>query len=105
MQASARLVLVGACLALLAGCVASAGKDPYTVLGVTRSATDKELKRAHQRLAMRWHPDKNQGDKGAQDKFVEAQHAYELLSDAEKRRHYDHTGFADPQEVSPHPST
>ena len=86
-------------VALLALVTYAVDKDPYVVLGVGRSASDKEIKRAHQRLAMKWHPDKNQGDKKAQDKFVEAQHAYELLSDAEKRRHYDLTGFADPQEV------
>lgn len=88
--------LVGVALLCLVNAV---DKDPYVVLGVGRSASDKEIKRAHQRLAMKYHPDKNQGDKAAQDKFVEAQHAYEVLSDAEKRRHYDHTGFADPQEV------
>lgn len=66
---------------------------------MTRSVTDAELKKAHKKIALKYHPDKNPGDKKAQDKFVEAQHAYEILSDPTKRRQYDLTGFADAREV------
>eukprot|EP00240_Pyramimonas_obovata_P004210 CAMPEP_0118940246 /NCGR_PEP_ID=MMETSP1169-20130426/30931_1 /TAXON_ID=36882 /ORGANISM="Pyramimonas obovata, Strain CCMP722" /LENGTH=373 /DNA_ID=CAMNT_0006884685 /DNA_START=153 /DNA_END=1270 /DNA_ORIENTATION=+ len=82
-------------------CVVSvlAEKDPYKVLGVSRSATETEIKKAHKKLAIKYHPDKNPS-KDAQDKFVEIVHAYEVLSDPEKRRNYDQTGFSDPKEAA-----
>eukprot|EP00854_Cymbomonas_tetramitiformis_P014093 gene14093-16666_t len=79
-----------------------AEKDPYNVLGVSRDATDDQIKKAHKKMALKYHPDKNPDDK-AKDKFVEVQQAYEVLSDPEKRRNYDHTGFSDPRERQRHP--
>ncbi|MBM3149043.1 MAG: J domain-containing protein [Chloroflexi bacterium] len=75
------------------------GKDYYAVLGVGRSAADKDIKQAYRRLARRYHPDVNPGDKAAEAKFKEVNEAYEVLSDPEKRRKYDQFGdkwqFAD----------
>ncbi len=67
-------------------------KDYYTLLGVHRNATDAELKRAFRRLAHQHHPDKNPGDKTAEEKFKEINEAYEVLSDAQKRAYYDQYG-------------
>lgn len=67
-------------------------KDFYTVLGVHRNATDAEIKRAFRRLAHEHHPDKNPGDKTAEEKFKEINEAYEVLSDAQKRAYYDQFG-------------
>ena len=69
-------------------------RDYYEVLEVARTATDQELKSAYRRLAMRYHPDKNPGDAGAEEKFKEAAEAYTVLSDAEQRRRYDRFGHA-----------
>jgi molecular chaperone DnaJ len=68
--------------------------DYYEVLGVSRNATEDELKRAYRKLAMKYHPDKNQGDKDAEAKFKEINEAYEILSDKEKRQLYDQFGHA-----------
>jgi molecular chaperone DnaJ len=68
--------------------------DFYEVLGVTRTAGDEEIKKAYRKLAMKYHPDRNQGDKGAEEKFKEVQRAYEVLSDAQKRAAYDQFGHA-----------
>lgn len=66
-----------------------AGKDYYTILGVKRDADEKEIRRAYRRLARKYHPDVNAGDKAAEERFKEVNAAYEVLSDSEKRRKYD----------------
>lgn len=67
-------------------------KDFYTVLGVERSADEKEIKKAYRKLAMKYHPDRNPDNPEAEEKFKEASMAYEVLSDAEKRAAYDRMG-------------
>ncbi len=67
-------------------------RDYYEVLGVERSATEQDIKKSYRKLAMQFHPDRNPGDKDAEAKFKEASEAYEVLSDAEKRRTYDQHG-------------
>ncbi len=67
-------------------------KDYYQVLGVSKSASEKELKQAFRKLARKHHPDVNPGDRGAEQKFKEIGEAYEVLSDSEKRKKYDHLG-------------
>jgi molecular chaperone DnaJ len=71
-------------------------KDYYEVLGVARNASDDEIKKAYRKLAMKFHPDRNQGDaaKEAEVKFKEVKEAYEILSDAQKRSAYDQFGHA-----------
>ncbi|MEQ4778499.1 molecular chaperone DnaJ [Providencia huaxiensis] len=71
-----------------------AKRDFYEVLGLERNASDKDIKRAYKRLAMKHHPDRNQGDKGSEDKFKEIKEAYEVLSDEQKRAAYDQYGHA-----------
>ena len=70
----------------------NAEKDPYTVLGVPRSATQDQIKKAYRDLARKHHPDMNQGDKASEEKFKEIQLAYETLSDPEKKKTYDMFG-------------
>ncbi len=67
-------------------------KDYYKVLGVDRSATEDEIKRKYRKLALDHHPDRNPGDKSAEEKFKEINEAYQVLSDPEKRKHYDQLG-------------
>lgn len=67
-------------------------KDFYEILGVTKSATADEIKKAYRKVAMQYHPDRNPGDKAAEEKFKEAAEAYEVLSDADKRAQYDRFG-------------
>jgi molecular chaperone DnaJ len=69
-----------------------AGKDYYQILGVSRNASEKEIKQAYRRLARKHHPDLNQGDKSAEAKFKEINGAYEVLSNPEKRKKYDQFG-------------
>lgn len=70
----------------------STKRDYYDVLGVSKSADATEIKKAYRKLAMKYHPDKNQGDKEAEEKFKEINEAYEVLSDETKRRNYDQFG-------------
>ena len=69
-------------------------QDYYAVLGVARTATDQEIKSAYRKLALKYHPDRNPNDKGAEDKFKEAAEAYAVLADADKRARYDRFGHA-----------
>ncbi|XP_036111888.1 dnaJ homolog subfamily C member 16 isoform X2 [Molossus molossus] len=67
--------------------------DPYRVLGVSRTASQADIKKAYKKLAREWHPDKNK-DPGAEDRFIQISKAYEILSNEEKRSNYDHYGDA-----------
>ncbi|MEI0489105.1 molecular chaperone DnaJ [Brachyspira pulli] len=68
-------------------------RDYYEVLGVAKTATNDEIKKAYRKLAMQYHPDRNPGNKEAEEKFKEATEAYEILSDEKKRAQYDQFGF------------
>src|SRR4030042_1581895 len=68
------------------------GKDYYAILGAGRSAPEKEIKQAYRRLARKYHPDVNPGDKATEEYFKTVNEAYEVLSDKEKRRKYDQYG-------------
>ncbi len=71
-----------------------AKRDYYDVLGVAKGASADEIKKAYRKLAIKYHPDKNPGDKEAEEKFKEAAEAYEVLSNAEKKQRYDQFGHA-----------
>ena len=74
--------------------MADSKRDYYEVLGVSKTASDSEIKKAYRQLAKKYHPDTNPGDKEAEAKFKEASEAYAILSDAEKRKQYDQFGHA-----------
>lgn len=67
-------------------------RDYYEVLGVDRRASEEEIKKTYRKLALKYHPDRNPGDKEAEDNFKEAAEAYEVLRDSEKRNIYDQFG-------------
>ena len=69
-------------------------RDYYEVLGVAKTATPDEIKKAYRALAIKYPPDKNPGNKEAEEKFKEAAEAYSVLSDPEKRKKYDQFGHA-----------
>ena len=71
-----------------------ADRDYYQVLGVTKSASEVEIKKAYRKLALEYHPDRNKGDKASEDKFKEATRAYEVLSDPQRKQAYDQFGHA-----------
>ena len=68
------------------------GRDYYDILGVSKNATEDEIKKVYRKLALKYHPDRNKGDKQAEEKFKEAAEAYEILSDSQKRSQYDRFG-------------
>jgi molecular chaperone DnaJ len=72
----------------------STKRDFYEILGVSKNATAEEIKKAYRKVAMQFHPDRNPGDKAAEEKFKEAAEAYEILSDADKKAQYDRYGHA-----------
>src|SRR4051794_19813489 len=69
-------------------------RDYYEILCVARNATAEELKKSYRKLAIQYHPDKNPGDKKAEEQFKELSEAYEVLSDPQKRQMYDQFGHA-----------
>jgi len=71
-----------------------AKRDYYEILEISKSATADEIKKAYRKMAIKYHPDKNPGDKAAEEKFKEAAEAYEVLSDAQKKQRYDQYGHA-----------
>ena len=71
-------------------------RDYYEVLGVARTAGEAEIKKAYRQLAMQYHPDRNPGDKRAEERFKEVNEAYAVLSDPDKRAHFDRFGTAGP---------
>ena len=73
-----------------------ASKDYYEVLGLKKGASDDEIKKAFRKLAIKYHPDKNQGNKEAEDRFKEINEAYQVLSDPQKKAQYDQFGTTDP---------
>ena len=76
-------------------------KDYYAVLGVSKGASQEEIKKAYRKLALKYHPDKNPGDPGAEERFKEINEAYAVLSDPEQRARYDRFGSADPRQAHP----
>ncbi len=74
--------------------MSESNRDYYDVLGISRGANDGEIKKAYRRLAMKYHPDRNAGDKEAEEHFKEVKKAYEVLSDSQKRQSYDQFGHA-----------
>jgi molecular chaperone DnaJ len=85
-------------MTLMSGKECMAKRDYYDVLGVDRGASASEIKKAFRRVAMKHHPDRNPDDKQAEDKFKEAQEAYEVLSDDDKKANFDRFGHASPNQ-------
>ena len=73
-----------------------AKRDYYEVLGVSKDASEDEIKKAYRKIAIKYHPDRNPGNKEAEEKFKEAAEAYDVLHDAQKRQQYDQFGFNGP---------
>ncbi|MFW9864948.1 MAG: DnaJ domain-containing protein [Candidatus Thorarchaeota archaeon] len=73
-------------------------RDYYSILGISKDATEEEIKAAYRRLAKKYHPDLNQDDLNAKDKFIELKEAYDTLIDTDKRKVYDEAGF-DPKNI------
>src|SRR5271154_1882716 len=71
-----------------------AKRDYYEILGVQKNASADEIKKSYRKVAMQFHPDRNPGDKAAEEKFKEAAEAFEILSDADKKAQYDRYGHA-----------
>src|SRR5215213_7516206 len=71
-----------------------AKKDYYDILGVSRNASDDEIRKAHRKLVLKHHPDKNKGNKQSGERCKEVQEAYDVLSDKQKRQNYDQFGHA-----------
>src|SRR5579863_702040 len=71
-------------------------QDYYELLGVSRKAAQKEIRQAYRKLARKYHPDLNPGDKSSEEKFKQVQEAYDVLSDSKKRQMYDQFGFDTP---------
>src|SRR5688500_15413801 len=71
----------------------AAKKDYYETLGVPKGATDDDIRKSYRRLARKYHPDLNPGDKSAEDKFKNVQEAYDILNDPKKRQMFDQYGF------------
>ena len=69
-------------------------EDYYSLLGVTSSASQEELKKAYRKLAIKWHPDKNKDNPEAEEKFKQISEAYDILSNPQKRQQYDQFGHA-----------
>ena len=71
-----------------------AKRDCYDVLGIPRGASKEDIKKAYRKLALKFHPDKNKGDKASEEKFKEASEAYHILSDDKRKANYDQFGHA-----------
>ena len=69
-------------------------RDYYDILGLSKSASDSEIKSSYRKLAMKYHPDRNPGDKKAEEKFKEISESYEILKDPQKKAAYDQYGHA-----------
>ena len=82
-------------------------RDCYDVLGIPRGASKDDIKKAYRKLALKYHPDKNKGDKTSEEKFKEASEAYHILSDDKRKANYDQFGHAafegggDPKDAKP----
>ena len=70
-------------------------KNYYDILGINKSSSDAEIKKAYKKLAMQYHPDRNKGDKKAEEKFKEINEAYQVLGDVQKKKNYDQFGSSD----------
>ena len=73
-----------------------AKRDYYEVLGIEKTASEDEIKKAYRKIAIKYHPDRNPGNKEAEEKFKEAAEAYDVLHDPQKRQQYDQFGFDGP---------